>query len=371
MSEENITINNQLIIETSPQIKSTQTTAKIMWTVVIALLPAGVWGVFVFGFKSLIVLLVTIAASVVTEYMLNLVFKRKTLFDGSAVLTGLLIGFNMPPSVPLFIPVIASVFAIAIVKWSFGGLGGNWMNPALAGRVFVFFSWTSGMNSWKTPSALSTMPDALSTATPLGLFKTGMIDYTGGTVSTSDFLQNTGYTVSAFAESVSGFFQQSLGIVLKPLNIDLFVGNSSGCIGEVSALLLLLGAALLLYKKIITWHIPVAYLGSFALLTWIFGGIPYEFGYFSGEIWFNLFSGGLILGAFYMATDMVTSPITGKGMIYFGIGVGFLTFLLRFFGSLPEGVSLAIILMNIFVPLIDRYIKPKVFGKANKKGVVK
>jgi H+/Na+-translocating ferredoxin:NAD+ oxidoreductase subunit D len=371
VSEENITIQKKLIIETSPQIKSVQTTAKIMWTVVIALLPAGIWGVIVFGLKSLIVLLVTIAAAVLTEYILNRVFKRKTIFDGSAVLTGLLIGFNMPPSVPLFIPVIASIFAIAVVKWSFGGLGGNWMNPALAGRVFVFFSWTSGMTSWKTPSALSGMPDALSSATPLGLFKTGMIDYTGDTISTSDFLQSTGYTVSAFADKITEFFQETLGIVLKPLNIDLFIGNTSGCIGEVSAVLLLLGAAFLFYRKIITWHIPVAYIGSFALLTWIFGGIPYDFGFFSGEIWFNLFSGGLILGAFYMATDMVTSPITGKGMIYFGIGVGFLTFLLRFFGSLPEGVSLAIILMNIFVPLIDRYIKPKVFGKANKKGTVK
>jgi len=371
VSEENITIQKKLIIEASPQIKSVQTTAKIMWTVMIALLPAGIWGVIVFGLKSLIVLLVTIAAAVLTEYILNRVFKRKTLFDGSAALTGLLIGFNMPPSVPLFIPVIASIFAIAVVKWSFGGLGGNWMNPALAGRVFVFFSWTSGMTSWKTPSALSGMPDALSSATPLGLFKTGMMDYTGGTISTSDFLQNTGYTVSAFAEKIAGFFQETLGIILKPLNIDLFIGNTSGCIGEVSALLLLLGAAFLFYKKIITWHIPVAYIGSFALLTWIFGGIPYVFGFFSGEIWFNLFSGGLILGAFYMATDMVTSPITGKGMIYFGIGVGFLTFLLRFFGSLPEGVSLAIILMNIFVPLIDRYIKPKVFGKVQKKGADK
>lgn len=368
MSDDNSTIQEQLIIETSPQIKSSQTTAKIMWTVVIALIPAGIWGVVSFGYKSLIVLLVTIFAAVLTEYVLNILFKRKTIFDGSAVLTGLLIGFNMPPSVPLFIPVIASVFAIAVVKWSFGGLGGNWMNPALAGRVFVFFSWTSGMNSWKQPSALSSMPDALSSATPLGLFKTGMLDYSGDMISTSDFLQDTGYTVSVFAENTAGFFRDSLGISLKPLNIDLFLGNTGGCIGEVSALLLILGAVLLFYKKIITWHIPVAYLGSFALLTWVFGGLAYGFGYFNGEIGFNLFSGGLILGAFFMATDMVTSPITGKGMILFGVGVGFLTFLLRFFGSLPEGVSLAIILMNIFVPLVDRYLKPRVFGKIRIKG---
>ncbi|MCK5155988.1 MAG: RnfABCDGE type electron transport complex subunit D, partial [Spirochaetales bacterium] len=300
-------MQKQLIIETSPQIKTSQNTAKIMWTVVIALIPAGIWGVVSFGYMSIIVLLITIAASVLTEYVLNIIFKRKTIFDGSAVLTGLLIGFNMPPAVPLFIPVVASVFAIAVVKWSFGGLGGNWMNPALAGRVFVFFSWTGGMNSWKQPSALSSMPDALSSATPLGLFKTGMLDYSGGMISTSDFLQKTGYTVSVFAENIAGFFHDSLGIVLKPLNIDLFVGNSGGCIGEVSALLLILGAALLFFKKIITWHIPVAYLGSFILFTWIFGGLSYGFGFFNGEIWFNLFSGGLILGAFFMATDMVTS----------------------------------------------------------------
>lgn len=300
-----------------------------MWSVVVCLVPAAVWGVYNFGLKSLLVLLVSIGAATGTEFLITALQKKKsTLFDGSAFLTGLLVGFNMPPAVPGFIPILASVFAIALVKHSFGGLGRNWMNPALAGRVFAMFCWTGEMTTWSAPLS---SPDAFTGATPLAL-------------GTEKFLGTGSY-------------------------LDLFLGRISGCIGEVSALFLLLGTIYLFIKKIITWEIPVSYIGSFTILTFIFGGIPEGHGIFSGDIFFHLLSGGLILGAFYMATDMVTSPLTWKGMLIFGTGCGFFTFLIRIFGGFPEGVSLAIILMNIFVPLINRCTKPLKFGlvKENKK----
>jgi electron transport complex protein RnfD len=289
------------------------------------------------------------------------VTKRFTIHDGSAVLTGLLIAFNVPPAVPLYIPVIASVFAIAVVKWSFGGLGSNWMNPALAGRVFVFFSWTGQMTNWTTPRTV----DAVSSATPLSAVKSGLFNYSGGAGGPMEFLSESGYTRTAFDGRVTEFLRrifEPLGANIEPGYGDMFFGNIPGCIGEVSAFLLLLGAIYLFARKIISWHVPVAYVATFGILVWIFGGSRFGAGAFSGNVVFHLFTGGLILGAFYMATDMVTSPLTGKGLLIFGVGCGFLTFLIRFFGSFPEGVSLAIILMNVFVPLINRYTGPKRFG---------
>ena len=318
---------NNLYIAPSPHFHYGESTAKIMWSVVICLIPAAGWGVFVFGIQALFILLVSIGSAVLTELIITILIKKKpTLGDGSAVLTGLLIGFNMPPSVPGFIPVVASVFAIAVVKQSFGGLGRNWMNPALAGRVFAMFCWTENMTSWSPPIPFS---DAFTGATPLAQ-------------GAAEFLKTGSY-------------------------LDLFLGRIPGCIGEVSALLLLVGAVYLFIKGIITWEIPVSYIGTFIVLTWVFGGFASGDGAFSGDIIFHLLSGGLILGAFYMATDMVTSPLTWKGMLIFGAGCGFLTFLIRFFGGYPEGVSLAIILMNIFVPLINRLIKPRKFGYVREK----
>jgi electron transport complex protein RnfD len=270
-----------------------------------------------------------------TEYIITRLQGRSTLHDGSAFLTGLLIGFNMPPTVPAFIPVIASVFAIAVVKQTFGGLGRNWMNPALAGRVFVLFSWTSQMTTWKLPrftwiSALLGGSDAM----------TAVDAVTGPTalsIGAEAFLEQAGYW-------------------------DMFIGNIPGCIGEVSALLLLLGAVYLFYLGIIRWEIPVSYFASFALLVWLIGGVPGGKGLFHGDVLFHLFAGGLMLGALYMATDMVSSPLSSIGMGIYGVGCGILTFLIRFYGGFPEGVSLAIILMNIVVPLIDRMTKPVKFG---------
>ena len=356
-----------LLVTTSPHIKHSATTSNIMWTVSLCLVPAGIWGIYVFGLRALLVVVVSIAAAVAGEAVMARLFKRFTLGDGSAVLTGLLVGYNMPPSVPLFIPIVASLFAILIVKWSFGGLGANWMNPALAGRAFVFFSWSGPMATWTLPKTLN--PDMITGSSPLGFLKAGLINYSGNAAGPTQFLSQNGYPHTAMDGRFTGWVAEHLFPNVQNGYADLFIGNVPGCIGEVSALLLLLGAVYLFARKIITWHIPVSYIVSFGLLTWIFGGTRFGAGIFHGDFLFHFLSGGVVLGAFYMATDMVTSPLTRKGMIIFGIGCGFFTFLIRLFGSFPEGVSLAILLMNVFVPLINRLTGPRKFGQIPKEEV--
>ena len=328
-------LKEKLLVSSAPHLHYGTSTSRLMWTVSACLLPAAAWGVFVFGLQSLFVLLVSIASAMLTEFVITKFQGKFTLSDGSAFLTGLLIGFNMPPAVPGFIPILASVFAIAVVKQTFGGLGRNWMNPALAGRVFVMFSWTSQMTTWSPPryTALASVLglrqyDAISTASPLAQ-------------GAESFLQSGSYA-------------------------DLLLGNVSGSVGEVSALLLLLGSIYLLLKRIVRWEICGAYLATFALATLVLGGLAEGQGLFKGDALFHLLSGGLLLGALYMATDMVTSPLTAKGMVVFGVGAGVLTFLIRFYGGFPEGVSLAIILMNISVPLIDRFTRPAKFGQVKE-----
>ncbi|MFP4363751.1 MAG: RnfABCDGE type electron transport complex subunit D [Spirochaetia bacterium] len=363
-------VNQKMLISSSPHVHQRFSTSRIMWSVVLCLIPAAIWGIYIFGPHSVIVLTASVAAAVATEGVFNLFYKKVTVLDGSAFLTGFLVGFNMPPSVPIFIPIIASVFAIAVVKWTFGGLGTNWMNPALAGRVFVFFSWTGRMTIWNTPSTWESI-DAVTSASPLGAVKSGLMSFSGVASGPMDLLTSQGYGQSSMDASVTSWLNST---IFAPLHIsipsgyvDLFVGNIPGCIGEVSALLLLIGTIYLFANKIITWEIPVSYLLSFSVLIWIFGGTLFDNGLFSGDVTFHLFTGGLMLGVFYMATDMVTSPLNSKGQLIFGIGAGVLTFLIRLYGSFPEGVSLAIILMNIFVPFIDRYTQPKRFG-VNGKG---
>lgn len=350
------------IVSSSPHLHARSSTASIMWDVSIALAPAALWGVYVFGLRALAVLLVSIASSVLVEYLLSRFSKESTLADGSAFLTGLLIGMNMPPDAAFAVPVIASAFAMFVVKWTFGGLGANWINPALAGRVFVFFSFTGLMNTYRLPRTLGSV-DALGSASMLTEMKLAIGEGTVGQLSSAGILASLDYPFTSFAGSVSSWFQEVLGITLSPYTVDAFFGNISGCIGEVSAFLLLTGAAYLFIRKVITWQIPVTFLATFSLLAWIFGGVRNGLGLFQGDFVLQLFSGGMILGAFFMATDMVTSPTTSKGMLIFGAGIGFFAFLLRYFGSLPESVSLAIIVMNIFVPTIDRYILPKRFGE--------
>ncbi len=365
-------MKNELLITSSPQIHDRASTSRIMWSVSACLIPAGAWGVYLFGMQALLVVGVAIASALVSELLMGAIFKRFTLWDGSAFLTGLLVGYNMPSTVPLYVPAVASLFAIAVVKWTFGGLGSNWMNPALGGRVFVFFSWTGPMTAWVLPRTLTASGvSAVTGASPLGLVKTGLLESGGRYASGFDYLAKNGYPRSAMAVAVNTWLDTRLGINPGEGLIDLFVGNIPGCIGEVSALLLILGAVYLFAAKIITWDIPVAFLGSFALLVWMFGGSRYGNGLFTGDVAFHLFSGGLILGALYMATDMVTSPLTTKGRLIFGIGIGFFCFLIRIYGSFPEGASLAIILMNILVPLINRFTGPKRFGLVKEKAPAK
>ncbi len=356
-----------LVVTSSPQFHDRFSTARIMWTVSVCLVPAAAWGVYVFGLRALWVMVVSMVAAVGTEYLMGLMVGRLTLGDGSALLTGLLVGMNMPPAVPFAIPVIASVFAITVVKWTFGGLGANWMNPALAGRVFVFFSWTSEMTTWSMPATIP-VPDGFSSATVLGAVKTGIAGAAGPTGGPLSLLRELGFPQSAADGRVTSWLNFNLlepvGISLPGGYVDLFLGNTPGCIGEVSALLLLVGTVYLFATGIISWEIPASYFGVFALLTWVFGGVAHGEGIFAGDVLFHALSGGLILGVFYMATDMVTSPMQPSGMLIYGAGAGFLTFLIRTYGSFPEGVSLAIILMNIFVPLIDRATRPRPFGTA-------
>lgn len=333
----------------SPHLHEGSSTAAIMLTVAAALAPAGAWGVYVFGLSALRVILAAVGASLAAEGLVGLLRRRFTLHDGSALVTGLLVGYCLPPAVPLFIPVAASAFAIIVVKQAFGGLGRNWMNPALAARVFVMFSWPGHLSAWSPPGALGA--EALTGPTPLGLLKTGLPG-----------------PVTGLDAAIAGWLSGALGLRLPPGTFDRLLGNVPGCIGEVSALLLLLGAGVLIARRIVSWQIPAAYLGSFGLLVWIFGGLRLGAGLWSGDVPFHLLSGGLLLGALYMAADPVTSPLTRAGMAVFGLGAGLLTFLIRIYGSLPEGVAPAIIIMNMLVPLIDRCTKPRGLGAAGMRG---
>jgi electron transport complex protein RnfD len=375
-------------ITASPHIHSNWSTQASMLMVALALLPSAIWGIAVFGLRALLVILVSIASCMVTEWALGLISKQSTLRDCSALVTGLLIGMNMSSSVKLFIPVIASVFAMAVVKWIFGGLGCNWMNPALGGRVFVFFSFTSLMSDFRLPAILGA--NAVSAASPLSFIKTaiaaGEVSKLPAAIganavsavsaaslastqvaglSSTEILQAAEYPATQIAQKLAS----SLGI--SPYTIDSFLGFESGCIGEVSALMLLIGGIFLLATKVISFHIPVSYLATYAVLSKLFGGFPNGTGFGTGELIAPLFRGGLMLGAFFMATDYVTTPITFKGQLVFGFGCGVMTFLLRTFGSLPEAVSLAIIFMNILSPTIDRYIVPKRFGEPKRIKEVK
>ncbi len=356
----------KFVLSSSPHLHGKGSTSSIMGDVSSALTPAALGGVYLFGWRALLLLVVSIATSMGVEYLLNLKRGASTLADGSAFLTGLLIGMNFSVDTAIVVPIVAAAFAIFVVKWTFGGLGANWINPALAGRAFVFFSFTNLMNTYRLPRTLKGV-DAFSSASFLTEIKGLIGEGTVMGMKSPSILASINYPYTQFAGKVSGALTKVFKIGPSPYTVDAFFGNMAGTIGEVSAFLLLIGAIYLLVKKIITWHIPVAFLGTFSLLAWTFGGLRNGLGFFQGDFVLQLLTGGMILGAFFMATDMVTSPITNKGRIIFGVGVGFFTFLLRYYGSLPESVSLAIILMNIFVPTIDRFIKVKPFGEVVKE----
>ncbi|MEW6675308.1 MAG: RnfABCDGE type electron transport complex subunit D [Nitrospirota bacterium] len=330
---------HELIVSVSPHIKSEETTSRIMWTVSLSLLPAMVMGLYFFGPRALFITALCIISAVLSEYLFQKGLKRSiTINDGSAFLTGLLLGMNLPPALPFYIPIVGSVVAIVITKQLFGGLGFNIFNPALIGRAFVLISWPRPLTTWSEPTAAFVALDAKTTATPLAILKE----------------EGIGKLLEVFGDKINLYTQ-------------LLIGQRGGCIGETSIIALLIGAAFLIYRGYITWHIPVSFLGTAAVLAWVFGGRGT--GLFTGDPILHLLSGGLILGAFFMATDYVTSPSLRKGQLIFGIGCGAITMLIRLKGGYPEGVMFAILLMNCFTPLIDRSLKTKSFGarKEEKK----
>ncbi|MDU1412665.1 MAG: RnfABCDGE type electron transport complex subunit D [Clostridium sp.] len=303
-------------VSVSPHIKSKETVSTVMRDVLIALLPATIAGIIFFGIQAALVVIVGVGSAMLSEYLFNKITGRpNTLKNLSAAVTGLLLALNMPVSIPLWMVAVGSAFAIIIVKCVFGGIGQNIMNPALAARAFLLAAYPSQMTHWTL--------DGVTKATPLAVLRAG-----SGSIP-------------------------DLG--------SLFIGNGvAGCIGEVSALALLIGAAYLLYRKVISWHIPVAYIGTVLVFTTVLG----RNGFMSGNGLQEILLGGLMLGAFFMATDYTTSPTTKKGQLIFGIGCGVLTSIIRLYGGYAEGVSYSILIMNLLVPTIDKWTRPRVFGGA-------
>lgn len=327
---------NKLIVSLSPHVHSGDSVQKNMYGVIIALIPALLVSFYMFGLGAVIVTLTSVAACLFFEWAITkfiLKRERTTILDGSAALTGLLLAFNLPSNLPLWIIIIGALVAIGIGKMTFGGLGCNPFNPALVGRIFLLISFPVQMTSWPVAGQWVSYTDAETAATPLALMKM----------------------------AVKG---DMTALEKLPSTFDLFIGNNHGCIGEISALALLLGLVYMLWKKIITWHIPVSIIATvfvFATLLNLVDPAKYADGLT------HLFTGGLMLGAIFMATDYVTSPMNHKGMIIYGIAIGFLTVLIRTFGAYPEGMSFAIFIMNAFTPLINTYCKPKRFGEVVKK----
>lgn len=309
---------------------------KNMYGVLIALAPAFLASLYFFGLGALIVTATSVAACVFFEWAIGKFIMKKpttTVTDGSAILTGVLLAFNLPSNLPLWIIVLGALFAIGVGKMSFGGLGSNPFNPALVGRVFLLLSFPVQMTTWPVVGQLTAYTDAATGATPLALMK----------------------------QAING---DAAALGQLPDLLSHLLGQNGGCLGEVSALALLLGLAYMLWKKIITWHIPVSILAT----VFVFGGIMHLVDpakYVSPVL--QLLSGGLMLGAIFMATDYVTSPMNKKGMLIYGVCIGLLTVIIRLFGAYPEGMSFAILIMNAFTPLINTYCKPKRFGEVAKK----
>lgn len=312
----------RLIVSASPHIRDKDSIPKIMWTVAGSLVPAVIAGTYFFGLRVLLLVLISTVTAVATEAVIQKLMRKKvTVSDGSAVVTGMLLAMVISPGVPLWVPIVGSFCAIAIAKSLFGGLGYNIFNPALIGRAILLASFPVAMTRWPLPTALRSL-DSVTGATALAMVKEGALEN-------------------------------------LPSIWDLFIGRIGGSAGETSALALLIGAAILLVRGYITWHIPISYIGTVAVITGLsqlFGGRDFTM------IPVHIFAGGLILGAFFMATDMVTSPLTKKGGMIFGVGAGVITCVIRLLGGYPEGVCYSILLMNAFTPLIDRYVRPRRFG---------
>ena len=330
-------MENKLIISLSPHIHGGDSVKKNMYGVLIALIPAFIASLIFFGLGALIVTATSVLACLFFEWAIGKYIMKKentTICDGSAIITGVLLAFNLPSNLPIWIIILGALFAIGVAKMSFGGLGCNPFNPALVGRVFLLLSFPVQMTSWPVVGQLTAYTDATTSATPLAIMK-GIIHGAKG-----------------------------LSFNQLPDSFHLLIGQNGGCIGEISALALLIGLGYMLWQKIITWHIPVSILTT----VFIFSGIMHLINpsiYVTPVV--QLLSGGLMLGAIFMATDYVTSPMSKTGMLIYGVCIGFLTVIIRLFGAYPEGVSFAILIMNAFTPLINTYLKPKRFGEVAKK----
>lgn len=324
-----------LSISASPHVHGDNSVKKIMWGVVIAMVPALLVSIYYFGLDAVRVTLIAVAASLFFEWLFQkfLIKGADTYMDGSAVITGILLAFNVPSNLPWWIIVIGALVAIGMGKMSFGGIGKNVFNPALVGRVFMLISFPVQMTSWPKISPITNgITDAITGPTPLGIVKEGL---------------GAGLTVEQVMEQVPSFMQQ-------------FIGGVGGSLGEVSALALLLGGFYMLWKKIITWEIPV----SILLTVFVFSGIFWLIDptHYVNPL-FHLLTGGMMLGAIFMATDMVSSPMSRNGQLVFGVGIGLLTVIIRVWGAYPEGMSFAILLMNAVTPLLNNVFKPKRFGR--------
>lgn len=327
----------KLVVSNSPHLHSKDSISKIIYKVIIALLPAWIFSVYLFWWETVIVTVVSVGSAVLFEWLIAkyLLKTKPTISDGSAILTGLLLAMSYPSRLPIWIIIIGSLVAIGIGKMSFGGLGQNIFNPAILGRVFLIVSFPKQMTTWPLPMFLRHGVDQISGATALGIVKEGL---------------KNGETMSQLMEKI-------------PTNMQMFWGMMGGSIGEMSALLLILGGIFLLIKKIISWHIPV----SILLTVFVFTGILWLINpeQYANPV-FHLLTGGLMLGSIFMATDYVSSPMSNSGKLVFGVSIGIIVVLIRVWGVYPEGISFAILFMNAFVPLIDKSFKPRLFGKLKK-----
>jgi len=324
-----------LTISGSPHVHTDDSIRKIMFSVIYAMVPAMLVSVYFFGLDAIRIIAISVISCVVVEYLIQkyLINGGMTINDGSAIVTGVLLAFNVPSNLPTWIIIVGAIVSIGVAKMAFGGIGKNPFNPALVGRVFLLISFPVQMTSWPVPKPLfsNTVLDAVTGPTPLGILKEGL---------------SAGKTVDELMAQMPGYLNE-------------LIGFQGGSLGEMSALALLLGAVFMFYKKVITWHIPVSYL----LTAFVFTGILWliDPSQYANPL-FHLVTGGLIIGVFYMATDMVSTPMAPKGQIIFGIGCGVLTILIRLWGGYPEGVSFAILIMNAFAPLINTGFKPTRFG---------
>jgi electron transport complex protein RnfD len=326
-------MENKLIVSSSPHIRSNEDTSYIMKQVTIALLPAAVAGIYFFRLSALSAMFFCILGTVGSEFLFQKLMKKESsIGDYSAVVTGLLLAFNVPASLPWWMCLLGGAFAIIVVKMVFGGIGNNFLNPALASRAFLLASFPVAMTAWTAPGATNWIGkniDAVSAATPLSFLKQG-------------------------ADGVSALAQNNISLT------DMIVGNIGGSLGETSAILLILGGVYLMYKGIINYVIPVAYIVTVFILTFLFSGFDLTFAIY------QLFAGGLMLGAFFMLTDYTTSPMTKKAQIIYAVVAGVLTAVIRMYGGYPEGVSYSILLVNVLTPLLDKYVKNRVFGEVAK-----